>query len=71
IEYALGKTGIQDKNMVLMVGDREHDIFGAKQNGLKSCGVLFGYGTRQELEKAGADFIAKDIKELRTICGLD
>ncbi len=71
IEYALGKTGIQDKNQVLMVGDREHDIFGAKQNGLKSCGVLFGYGSREELEKAGADFIAKDIKELRTICGLD
>ena len=68
IEYALGKTGIQDKNQVLMVGDREHDIFGARQNGLKSCGVLFGYGTRQELEKAGADFIAKDISGLKAIC---
>ena len=68
IEYALGKTGIQDKNMVLMVGDREQDIFGAKQNGLKSCGVLFGYGSREELEKAGADFIAKDISALKAIC---
>lgn len=68
IEYALERNKIQDKSMVLMVGDREHDILGAKQNGLKSCGVLFGYGTRQELEKAGADFIAKDISELKSIC---
>ncbi|MBQ5450356.1 MAG: hypothetical protein IIT57_09985, partial [Treponema sp.] len=44
------------------------DLFGAKQNGLKSCGVLFGYGSREELEKAGADFIAKDISALKTIC---
>ena len=68
IEYALERNKIQDKSQVLMVGDREHDILGAKQNGLKSCGVLFGYGTRQELEKAGADFIAKDISELKSIC---
>lgn len=68
IEYALERNKIQDKRMVLMVGDREHDIFGAKQNGLKSCGVLFGYGSREELEKAGADFIAKDISTLKAIC---
>ena len=68
IEYALERNKIQDKSQVLMVGDREHDILGAKQNGLKSCGLLFGYGTRQELEKAGADFIAKDISALKAIC---
>ena len=68
IEYALERNKIQDKSQVLMVGDREHDILGAKQNGLKSCGVLFGYGTRQELENAGANFIAKDISELKSIC---
>ena len=70
IEYALERNKIQDKSKVLMVGDREHDIFGAKQNGLKSCGVLFGYGTRDEFVKAGADFIAKDIEDLKSICGL-
>ncbi len=68
IEYALERNKIQDKSQVLMVGDREHDILGAKQNGLKSCGVLFGYGTRQELENAGTNFIAKDISELKSIC---
>ena len=47
-----------------MVGDREHDIIGAKENGLESIGVLFGYGSRQELEKAGADQIAENVQEL-------
>ena len=42
---------------MLMVGDREHDIFGAKENGLDSMGVLYGYGSREELCEAGADYI--------------
>ena len=63
IEYALGKCGIgaADKSKVLMIGDREHDIIGAKKNGLKSCGVLYGYGSRKELEAAGADYIIEAV----------
>ena len=66
IAYALECCGLDesDKNRVLMVGDRFHDIEGAKQNGLKSCCVLFGYGSRQELEEAGADYIVKDVMDL-------
>lgn len=66
IAYALECCGLgeADKDKILMVGDRFHDIEGAKANGLKSCGVLFGYGSRQELEKSGADYIVKDINEL-------
>ncbi len=66
IAYALERCGLGqgDKERVLMVGDRFHDIEGAKANGLKSCGVLFGYGARQELEEAGADYIVKSINEL-------
>lgn len=59
IKYALESCNISDKSSVIMVGDREHDIIGAKQNGLDSIGVLFGYGNRDELEKAGATFIAE------------
>ena len=47
-----------------MIGDREHDIIGAKKNGLKSCGVLYGYGTRKELEAAGADSIVDNVRNL-------
>ena len=63
IEYALGKCGIgaADKAKVLMIGDREHDIIGAKKNGLKSCGVLYGYGSSKELEAAGADYIIEAV----------
>ena len=66
IAYALERCGLteSDKSSVLMVGDRFHDIEGAKANGLKSCGVLFGYGSLAELENAGADYIANSVKEL-------
>ena len=66
IAYALERCGLgeDDQSRVLMVGDRLHDIEGAQQNGLKSCGVLFGYGSREELEEAGADYIVKDVMDL-------
>jgi len=47
-----------------MVGDREHDIFGAKQTLCKPIGVLCGYGSREELEKAGAEEIFNGPAEL-------
>ena len=67
IAYAIERNNISDKSKILMIGDRKHDILGAKKTGLKSCGILFGYGSREELETAGADFIAKDISQLRSI----
>lgn len=68
IEYALERNKIEDRSKVLMVGDRKHDILGAKKTGLKSCGVLFGYGSLDELKEAGADYIAGDMAELKKIC---
>lgn len=61
IAYALETLGIaqEQKPSVLMVGDREHDILGAKENGLDSMGVLYGYGSEEELCKAGADYIVE------------
>lgn len=58
IAYALSQLPV-GKESVLMVGDRHHDIDGAKMNGLKSAGVLWGYGTLKELEEAGADYVLK------------
>lgn len=49
---------------VLMVGDRCFDINGAKKAGVYSAGVLFGYGSRQEFEEAGADYIVESPDEL-------
>ncbi len=64
IAYALDECRITDKRTVVMVGDREHDILGAKWNGLFSVGVLYGYGDRPEMEAAGADRIAETVDAL-------
>ena len=50
-----------------MVGDRRYDMEGAKKFGLFAVGVLFGYGSQQELENAGADKLAVDAEELFSI----
>ncbi len=64
IAYALSECNITDKSRAIMVGDRHHDIDGARINGISSVGVLYGFGDRKELETAGADFIAADNDEL-------
>ena len=68
IAYAIERNHISEKSKILMIGDRKHDILGAKKIGLKSCGVLFGYGSREELEEAGADFISENVSRLDKIC---
>ena len=59
IRYALSRAGIRDPSSALMIGDRKHDILGARENGLDALGVLFGYGSREELKAAGAAFLAE------------
>ena len=58
IGYLIDTCRMQDKKRILMIGDREHDVLGAKQEGLDCMGVLYGFGNREELEKAGAVYIA-------------
>jgi phosphoglycolate phosphatase len=47
-----------------MIGDRSHDVVGAKKNGVRSAGVLWGYGTEQELRAAGADVVLASVADL-------
>jgi phosphoglycolate phosphatase len=67
IRYALECCGSPERESVIMVGDREHDIIGARENGLCSIGVLYGYGSREELTAQGADFIAKTPQDVAEI----
>lgn len=67
IAYALNSCGITDLQSVIMIGDREHDIIGANKVGIASIGVLYGYGDLQELETAGATYIAKNTREIYEI----
>ena len=53
LAFALERTGT-DPSRAVMIGDRSHDIVGAKRNGIAGIGVLYGYGSREELTQAGA-----------------
>ena len=68
LEYLLDETQIGDSERALrktvMVGDRHFDILGAKHFGMDSIGVLFGYGSREELSEAGATYLAADAAEM-------
>ncbi|MBR0364215.1 MAG: HAD hydrolase-like protein [Clostridia bacterium] len=50
---------------VAMIGDRHFDMEGAKAAGVSAVGVLYGYGTEEELCKAGADAICDQVADLR------
>lgn len=58
IARAINELGAANKQAALMVGDRNYDVAGAHQNGIECMGVTYGYGSRDELEKAGAEYIA-------------
>ena len=64
ILYALAQMGVTNKRDVLMVGDRLYDVEGAKNCGIDALGVLYGYGSRQELENAGAKYIAETTADI-------
>lgn len=67
IAHLLQDIGNVDRSEVLMVGDRAQDIEGAKANGLQSVGVLWGYGSEEELQGAGADFVLAKPEELEKL----
>lgn len=53
----------------IMIGDRMHDINGAKEVGIKSMAVLWGYGTKEEFAQYGADYVVGSHEELfQIIC---
>lgn len=64
IAYALEQCNITDISSAVMVGDRKQDIFGAREMGMDSIGVLYGYGSREELQSAGALYIAEGVQDI-------
>lgn len=55
IRYAMEQMKVEHAKQVLMVGDREHDVIGAKACGIPCVGALWGYGSEKELREAGAE----------------
>ncbi len=66
LAYALSESGADPATSV-MVGDRSHDMVGAINNGVPGVGVLYGYGSREELVRAGARTIVARVDELREV----
>lgn len=62
IGRALAALGLEGGPRVLMVGDREHDVKGARAHGIDTIGVLHGAGDRHELEAAGARWVVPDLR---------
>ncbi|MBQ7370730.1 MAG: HAD family hydrolase [Blautia sp.] len=54
----------QHRDEVLMIGDKEHDVLGAREEGVPCLAVAYGYGTREELEEAGPTAIVDTVEEL-------
>ncbi len=63
IEYVLAKAGITDRSTVLMIGDRRQDVLGAHKTNIECMGILWGFGSMEELTQAGADYIARTPQE--------
>ena len=63
IKYVLKSKQI-DNSKVIMVGDRKHDIIGAHENNLPCIGVLYGYGSLEELKKNQEDYLVDTVAKL-------
>lgn len=67
IAHALKAKGLQPEANIVMVGDRKHDIIGAKQAGINSAGVLYGYGSLEELQSQNPTYIVESVKKLHEL----
>ena len=63
LAHALRETGVISLEAT-MIGDRSHDMIGARNNEMTAVGVLYGYGSKDELVAAGAHHISATTKEL-------
>ncbi|MGV1795104.1 HAD hydrolase-like protein [Rhizobium sp. A37_96] len=66
LAHILKDAGL-DAEACLMIGDRKFDIIGAHANRMRAVGVLWGYGSREELELAGADLLIDAPSELKSL----
>ncbi|MBU06285.1 MAG: HAD family hydrolase, partial [Dehalococcoidales bacterium] len=66
LRYALKSSDI-DASDAIMVGDRKHDMLAASANGITTLGVLWGYGSKDELQSAHAEYLISSPQQLNPI----
>ncbi|MBQ9806312.1 MAG: HAD family hydrolase [Clostridia bacterium] len=64
ISHAMEHLDIQDPSRILMIGDRDNDVLGAKKHGIDCVGVLWGFGSAEELTEAGAKALCPTPRDL-------
>lgn len=64
VQQALERLNVQDRSQAVLIGDRLHDVEGARACGIDCIGVTFGFGSREELESAGANHVVDRVDEL-------
>lgn len=64
INYVVESMSIKDRNEIVMVGDTHYDVLGANNSDVRCVGVLYGYGTREGLEAAGAYALAENVSNI-------
>lgn len=69
IRRAFKKHKITSGKEAVMIGDRQFDIWAAKKNQVDCIAVLYGYGSREEFEREGADYIVKHCEDVLEIIG--
>ena len=67
IAYAMQQLGLQEPSRILMIGDRDSDVLGARANGIRGVGVLWGFGSEKELREVHADAICASPAELQRL----
>ena len=69
IAYALDALPVAGRVTCVMVGDRMHDVIGARENGVASVAVAYGYGSLEELRAAGPTHLVRTVEELGGVLG--
>ncbi len=67
IEYVLAEIGSPSRSECILVGDRVYDAEGAAMCGIDSLGVLYGHGSREEIESSGFTMIAETVDDITDI----
>ncbi|AHF06548.1 HAD family hydrolase [Desulfitobacterium metallireducens] len=67
IAYVLQESQVKSRSNAVMIGDRKFDLIGAREIGIDSIGVLYGYGSQTELERENPTHLANTVDDLRKI----
>ena len=67
VQQALDAFGVSERSDAVLVGDRFHDVEGARTCGLSCIGITLGFGGREELDSSGAAVVVDTLDELREV----